>query len=380
MTAAWLPTLLACADVSSTDTAGASPGADPTPVEAGPWDPGVTTLELVDDRGKALTIEVWYPAHVEPGATPDEYPEIPLALGAFRDVPAATEDGPFRLVAFTHGHVAIRYQSAFLMEHLASHGLVVVAPDHFHDTFLDAHESELWQIVLERPGDVMSSVDAVLRLSAEGDPVLGGLVEDPSYAVLGHSLGSITALSLGGGVADFGAFHEFCAQAVAAGLDYEGCGRVEGVDPDQAEGYPLVDPRAVLTVPMSPGLWYAFGPDGEGLSTVHVPLVLAGDQDELLSYEDEQRPTWEALGAPKALATVHTAGHYAFSDICLILPVWKECGGEEEGFIDMEVAKELTRGMVTAWVEAGLRGEVQALDWLSTWREEQPLLSWEEQP
>lgn len=376
----FLPLALGCASPDDDSGAGTAPGddtggttVDPDPVDAGPWDPGVTTHTFTDARGKALTVEIWYPAVAEAGEAPDPYPELPIAMSAFRDAAPAT-DGPFRLVAFTHGHVAIRYQSAFLMEHLASHGFVVVAPDHPYDTILDAQPSKLWQVVLERPGDLMASVDEVLRLSAAGDPLLGGLVDDEQYAVMGHSLGSITSLSVGGGQVDFETFNAFCAAAEAADEDYEGCGRVENVDPDEAAAHSWTDPRAVVTVPMSPGLWYAFGEDGEGLSTVRSPLVLAGDQDDLLDYDQEERPVWEAMGSPKTLATVETAGHYAFSDICVILPVWDECGGEEDGYIDMDLAKEITRGLVTAWVEAELRGEDEQRVWLDAWIQDYPLV------
>lgn len=354
---------------------------DPLPVDAGPWDAGVQTIEFTDTRGKELTVEVWYPAHVWEGATPDPYEELPIAMNAFRNVDPATEDGPFRLVAFTHGHIAIRYQSAFLMEHLASHGFVVVAPDHYHDTFLDARESELWQIVLERPGDVIQSVDEILRRSASGQGDFAGLIEgaqDPAsveYAVMGHSLGSITSLSIGGGQVDFAAFNDFCALEENAGL--EGCKRVDEVDPADAAAHVFTDERAVVTVPMSPGLWYAFGETG--LQTVRKPLVMAGTLDDLLEYDLEERPVWEAMASPKSLVTVDRAGHYAFTDICLILPVWKECGGEEEGFIDMDEAKTITRGLVTAWVEAELRGETEQRTWLGGWLPQWDKVLWEEE-
>lgn len=375
--------LLACTgDPPVADDTG-GPFVDPSPVDQGPWEAGVTTIEFTDRRGKDLTVEVWYPAHVSADAQPDPYDEMSISLNAYRDVDAAVDEGPFRLIAFTHGHIAIRYQSAFLMEHLASHGFVVVAPDHYHDTFLDAHESELWQIVLERPGDITESVDEVLKRSAEGDRRLGGLVlgaADPDtveYAIMGHSLGSITSLSVGGGEVDFEAFNTFCEDPEAQSL--QGCRRVDEADPADVANYTFTDDRAVVTVPMSPGLWYAFGPDGVGLETVRQPLVMAGDLDDLLDYTLEERPVWEAMASPKALVTVEDAGHYAFSDLCLILPVWDECQGEAAGYIEMDEAKTITRGVVTSWVEAKLRGETEQLDWLAGWLPDHEKAHWEEE-
>ncbi len=384
-----LPALLflACTggDVVDSGTVGGDSGDDggavvdtwTDPQLPGPYDAGATTITWTDARGKPLVAEVWYPAVAAEGDEPDPYPPLNLSLSAYREAPAAP--GPFPLIAFTHGHVAIRFQSAFLMEQLASHGFVIVAPDHTGDTFLDANPSALWQIVLERPGDLISSVDELLRLSAADDPLLGGLVDDDDYVVMGHSLGSITALSVGGGVLDIATFVEFCAAADAAGQDFEGCGRIENPDPDDVADHVMTDPRAIASVPMSPGLWYAFGPDGGGLASLRRPLVLAGDQDDLLDYDQEERPTWEAMASPKALATVATAGHYAFSDICILLPAWDECDGEAEGYIDMEVGKTLTRGLVTAWLEAEIRGQQDSRAWLEDWLPQQALVTWEEE-
>lgn len=46
--------------------------------------------------------------------------------------------GPFPLVVYSHGNGGLRYVSAFLTEHLASHGFIVVAPDHVGNTAIDS--------------------------------------------------------------------------------------------------------------------------------------------------------------------------------------------------------------------------------------------------
>lgn len=337
----------------------------------GPYDAGVTTLEIVDARGKELTVEVWYPAQAIEGDEPDPYPVLPISMDAYRNAPAAA--GPFPLVAFTHGHIAIRFQSAFLCEHLASHGFVVVAPDHPGDTLTDLREDELWQIVLERPGDVISSVDAVLQRSAEGDALLGGITDAQTYAIVGHSLGSLNAMVIGGAEPDYAGLVDFCADP--ANASYEGCDRLVDIDLADVSGHETSDPRAIVTVPMSPGLWYAFGV--EGLSTIRAPLLIAGELDEVLPYETEARPVYELMASPKTLATFPRGGHYPFSDICLFLPVWTECGGEADGFVDVERAQQITEGMVTAWIRSELLGDVRAMDWLEAERQAWPEVVWE---
>lgn len=375
-----LSLLLACSDPAALDS-GAVEDLGPTPDEIpwtapgdpGPYDAGVTTVTFTDDRGKTLTMEVWYPAWAPEGATPDPYPEIPVAMQAYRNAPAAT--GPFPLAAFSHGHIAIRYQSAFLTEHLAQHGFVVVSPDHEYDTFLDADESRLWQIVLERPGDVFSSVDEVLRRSEQDDPILGGVTEATEYAVVGHSLGAVNALVIGGGTPDWEGFSAFCEASLAAGERYTGCTRIEQMDLAMVPDHEMVDERARVTVSMSPGLWYLFGE--QGLHSVRAPLLVAGDQDAILPYETEEYPVFQAMVDPRTLATVHRAGHYSWSDICVILPVWQECDGEADGYIDVARAQEITRGMVTAWIRAELLGDVDAASWMTEARQEWTEVSWE---
>src|SRR5687768_5421843 len=75
----------------------------------------------------------WYPA-----LNPDELPEevtyqesLARVEGhALRDAEPNRENAPYPLVVFSHGLGGFRFQSVFLMEHLASHGFVVIATEH----------------------------------------------------------------------------------------------------------------------------------------------------------------------------------------------------------------------------------------------------------
>ena len=121
-----------------------APRADePAYAEHGPYEVGVTTIQLSD-----RSAEVWYP--VDPDDIGDgprdvyfikDYlstafaalvpPEVnpPYVTDATRGVPASP-DGPFPLVLFSHGFASYRTQSTFLTTHLASWGFVVVSPDY----------------------------------------------------------------------------------------------------------------------------------------------------------------------------------------------------------------------------------------------------------
>jgi predicted dienelactone hydrolase len=346
--------------LACTEPAAEAPPPWAPPDGPGPWPAGVTTLTFEDPRGRILTAEVWYPGVAAANDAPDAYDPIPVTLNGWRNVPAA-DVGPRPLVAFSHGFGGIRYQSASLMEHLASHGYVVVAPDHDGTILLYIDWDDLDRHLLERPDDIRFSVDEVLRRSADGDPILGGLVTEPRYAMIGHSFGAVTALVVTGAEPDFAAAAAACAE-----VDRDGCDYIPAIDPEDLVGHGFVDARAEALVAMSPGGWYAFGADGAHLATTPPSLVLAGDRDGVLDYVEEQRPTFERLGAPSTLVTFPNAGHYAaFSDMCLLLPTFEDCVGEAEGFLPAAVGQPATNAAVTAWLGNQWLGDDRAAPYLA---------------
>jgi hypothetical protein len=101
------------------------------PDAPGPWTASTEVFETTGSSGVALTIQVWYPA----SQVDDElyvYDDWMMG-GAYEDgIPDCAAHRP--VVLFSHGNMSFRYQSFFLTEHLARHGYVVVAPDHFGNT------------------------------------------------------------------------------------------------------------------------------------------------------------------------------------------------------------------------------------------------------
>jgi len=170
------------------DTSGAGGGAAGVadPLVAGPHPVGVTRIELHDDaRGRTLLTEVWYPAEESargrPAAPITSYLPPALAglaknftipLVAVRDAGLAA-GGPFPLIAFSHGSGGIRFQNTFQMEHLASHGFVVVAPDHQGNTLLD-NSGTFAELAVARPLDIRFVLDEFSRFTTEpGNPFAG---------------------------------------------------------------------------------------------------------------------------------------------------------------------------------------------------------------
>jgi len=181
------------------------------PLPRGPFPVGVRTVTLSDaDRGgRSLPTEIWYPATAANAGrdsdpkTRDSYELMPGAAMwqlAARDVDA--REGAFPIVAFSHGFGAHRRQSTFLCTHLASHGYVVVAPDHTGNTVQEMlaaamasasnapRESPvaLDDLLRDRPIDIRFVVDYVAREipSARAERI----------AVAGHSFGGWTTLAV----------------------------------------------------------------------------------------------------------------------------------------------------------------------------------------
>lgn len=357
--------LAACAGApdSAGDTAAAPADDFAAPDAPGPHLAGVATLTFTDARGVALTAEVWYPAG-EGGDDPEPYPDLPFPSEAWRDAPPVP--GPWPLVAFSHGNGGLRTQSAFFTERLATHGFVVVAPDHPYNTALDFDEARLADVAAARPGDVVSAVDEVFARSAGGDPLLGGLVEPDRYGMSGHSFGGWTTLAVAGGVVDFASLAAFCAEN--DGYDLCGLGVSEALQvPDSP------DPRAVAAMPMAPAGWYSFGETG--LDGVAPSLLLGGSKDEGESVEAEIQPLYDRLPAPRRLGVVQGAGHYAFSDACAVAPVFEECGEEAAGYVDLDTAHAVIRALGVAFFQVSLNGDDRYAEWLDArW----PELAWDE--
>ena len=185
-----------------------------SPESPGPYTPAHTAGTLVDAaRSRELLLELWYPGVGDRVtapitdfiADPDQKatyealweaapPDCPTQnLSAPRDLPEAT-GGPWPLVVLSHCYGCTRYSTATVAEHLASHGFVVLAPDHTGDTLfdhLDGGGLPLNADTLElREGDLEFVLDKALagEFGVEVDPARVGL--------MGHSFGSVTVALL----------------------------------------------------------------------------------------------------------------------------------------------------------------------------------------
>jgi predicted dienelactone hydrolase len=310
------------------------------PSEKGPFEVGTEEYEAQSRHGFALPVQAWFPSS---DWSDDPYPYLGTVSGtAFEDSPAdCTESRP--VVVFSHGNGGIRYQSFFLAEHLASHGYLVIAPDHVGNTFFSMAESRMAEMLLRRPQDVSDAFDWLLSEAG----FTGCVDEVQGYAVVGHSFGGYTAFASSGASIDTQATASWCAEN-GGWL----CGEVSELAEQEGEGtYALGDSRVWAGVPLAPAGYEALL---AGLPDIEIPMaVFGGDADTSTTMEGSVLPLYTDLVAPKGLGVIKGAGHYAFSDMCTILPSFGECTGE---LLPTDVSHSLINASVTAFLGL-VRGE-----------------------
>lgn len=251
--------------------------------EPGPRSVGVTTLVFHDSAraDRILKTEIWYPAVGDSGR------------GPARDV--APAEGKFPVILFSHGSNATRMQSTYLTEHWASHGFVVIAPDHKGNTVLDGKTGSRYQSALDRPRDASFVLDRMLSLNEEAGGKFEGRIDEQRIGAAGHSFGGYTVLVLVGARVDDRAASDLVGRTVEASV------------------HPPADPRIKAIIAYAPPGTPIF--DDKSLGRIQTPtLVFSGMNDQILSYEAHQLPLFEALGGRSYLVAFPGGSHFTFNN------------------------------------------------------------------
>lgn len=282
------------------------------PEQRGPYQVGVVTVTVEDpDRSappgflgnRRFRVEIWYPAvdaaQDEPRDVLDLFAEAPASLlpllenldipkipqDAAREAEVRTDQGLFPLVLFSHGNGGIRAQSFSYTNHLASHGYVVVAPDHQGNTIFDLVDDPDLQgsgfaSIFDRPQDLTLLLDLVADGKLTDDGAIEATVDLRRVGVTGHSFGGLTSLLIANPESEF------------------------------------FDPRVDAVVPVTPAT-QILGLVAAPIAQLAVPVLYVGaTTDQTLSYQAETLDAYAANTVDKAVAGVIGAGHFSFSELC----------------------------------------------------------------
>jgi predicted dienelactone hydrolase len=351
--------------------------------ERGPHPVGVRIVAI--DGETSLDATMWYPA--VPGWASEErltyayelklFPPVGrLAIAshvgqASRDAPYDLVSGAYPLVVLSPGYAIGSTSYGWLAEHLASHGLVVISPEHREEL----NPARIWQSTISRPQDIQT-VLAYIDAQVGPGAALEGLVDRRRTAVIGHSYGGYTALAAAGARVDSEAFDARCrAERAVDGPNTWLCDALvphlgtmaerAGLDAVPEGLWPAWSVPDIDAIVSMAGDAYLF--DQAGLAEVSLPvLAIGGTADTDTPYTWGTQPTYAFTSSTrKAKVTLDDAGHMIFTGPCdrmrrivKILP-----GGfcTDESW-DRRHAQALLRHFTTAFLLAELTDDPGAAD------------------
>ncbi|MCU0481654.1 MAG: hypothetical protein MUE54_10650, partial [Anaerolineae bacterium] len=285
---------------------------------------------------------------------------------ALADAQPDMSGGAYPLVVFSHGWIGSPVIYAWLVEHIASYGFVVVAPHHIE--FRDEASSDMGRALIVRHRPMVAALDYAEVLTAS-DGALAGMIDMEKVAVAGHSYGGWTTLVMAGARLDLVAYEEACRLDSIHNTSCPILSEEQMVTMLALEGLDVApdglwqsrfDPRIDVAISLA-GDSDTFGE--RGLTEITIPiLVMGGTADTGTYYENSVRTYNSISSTQKILAGFENAEHfiwapetknvlvydpstyYAFSD-----PVW-----------DMSRAHDLNAHLIVAFLFSTLLGDAEA--------------------
>lgn len=282
----------------------------PDPSTFGPMNVGHMTFDAVDTNrdGRTLLVDVWYPVDQEFAVTEFYIPHLdqtfpyPLSqyplfgpFGIDADIahdPVLHEGVEYwgvsnqqwrRLIVFSHGYGGTNTQSTLLMETLASHGYIVVSPEHTGNTAQGETTDPGDVAAANRVPDISFIIDTMMARNADPTDAFFHRIYPFGVGVIGHSFGGTTSLGTAAGFA--------------------------GANPD---------PRVDAIFPISAVVTNSF--TEEQLNSISIPTFLLGGTEDTSVPIENNAFAFDMItaGQPVYRADVVGAGHTHFANVCAI--------------------------------------------------------------
>lgn len=365
-----LTSLVSCGSDSGSSAAAANPDElfEQGPFEVGFREITITYRAAASMEDRELVVRVWYPAQSDSGAPPAEYSVGGIALPAVHalDAPPVTDETNLPFVVHSHGNAGESLLTYPYGELMASHGWVLVAPNHTGNTAFDflLGADPFTRSVLDRPNDITAVIDE-FESGLTGDE-LAGKVDTSSVFVFGHSFGGYTTFAVGGAEVDFDEIESSCGGEMS-----ESCDVIADPDVEAAYRAGFLDERIVALATQAPFV----GPLAENelgekeFAELEVPtMLMSGLLDQTTPQEDNAGPAWMGLDHPEDLWVEMPKGaHFTFISICYdltptVLNIFRPdavedgCGPE---FIDAQEAVPVLSAYVLAFGRRHVLGQTE---------------------
>jgi len=321
--AIFLNAAVGCTTNSDSGTSGTGANADelfePGPYEVGYREMALTYSSAGSMEPREIVLRVWYPAQDGSGAGPAQYAVagiVDIPAGIALDAPPVTDDEALPLVVYSHGNGGEGLLAYPYGELMASHGWVLVAPNHTGNTALDlaigpADPSAL--VALDRPTDITAIIDE-FDSGLSGDELEGKADVALGVYLFGHSFGGYTSFTAGGADVDYDTLSADCE-----GQTSDNCDVLTDPNIEAAYQAGFGDPRIVAIAPQAPAL-VAIA-EGE-LAALGIPsLLMTGTLDQTTTFEESAQPSWAGIDDPDDIwVNMPLGAHYSFISVCHDLP------------------------------------------------------------
>jgi predicted dienelactone hydrolase len=352
------------------------------PTPQGPYAVGSRQLSLIDesrneayfglpDQSRELPLRVWYPGLLaESQARPrvrtlwqDLY-QGPMDWVAFLagymrgikthtypDIPLAPSDTPYPVLVFSHAYGFFAEQNTLLMEHLASHGYVVIGVNHTRMSIR----------VISSQGQIIA-IDPSRRQQALAE---GDALSDEALTEIFASAGSPEELSVKLSTLAPALTEQLAIRVADLRYVMDSIVAPSSANPALSELLGQVDPRRIGVIGMSLGGGTALQAcklDTRCRAGLNLDGPLLGDhqwqalQAPFLSMHSTWTlPFYESVlrnsRGPYYEVLVEGAEHADFSDMTFLLPKWLGPGGE----IAPQRAIEVVNAVTLRFFDAHLR-------------------------